>query len=190
MMRVACTLLFVTLASAACLPFESRPASSVSPMESYTPAAIPIARAAASGSEIQSLAPRSTCVPEPTPEYLAEVPPHAPVNGQPSLGVPIRTGVILVQIQQCRDIETIVRKYGLAGPATRDIPGDSVPEHAKRWFRIAVTPGTEAKTVVELYQHPDDIAYVQLLPEFTGGRLAVSRGARASGARGSERAEP
>jgi hypothetical protein len=168
-MRVVWTLLLVVV-SAACLPFESRPASSTAqPMESNTSTAIPIASTAASGGETQSLRPQSTCVPVPTPDYLTVVPTHAPVNGQPSLGVPIQSGVILVQVQQCRDIETIVRKYGLAGPATRYIPGDSVPEHAKRWFRIAVTPGTESATVVELYRHPDDIEYVQLLPEFTGG---------------------
>ena len=43
---------------------------------------------------------------------------------------------------------------------------------ATRWFRVAVAPGTESAIVVELYKHPEDIEYVQLIPEFTGGAAA------------------
>jgi len=100
-------------------------------------------------------------------------PPHAPVNGEPSLGVPTRSGVILVEIAQCRDIQAILRKYGLPGPATRavlvDATDDMIANGAARSYRVAVTPGTESATVVELYRHPEDIDYVQLIPEFTGG---------------------
>src|SRR6266850_3839981 len=45
-------------------------------------------------------------------------PTHAPVNGQPSLAVPIQSGVILIEIAQCRHIQAILLKYRLAGPAT------------------------------------------------------------------------
>jgi hypothetical protein len=40
---------------------------------------------------------------------------------------------------------------------------------ATRWYRVTVPTGTESATVVELYQHPEDIEYVQLIPEFVGG---------------------
>jgi hypothetical protein len=100
-------------------------------------------------------------------------PPHAPVNGEPSLGVPTLSGVILVEIAQCRDIQAILRKYGLPGPATKYIgvpdTDEMIANGAARWYRIVVTPGTESATVVELYRHPEDIEYVQLIPEFTGG---------------------
>jgi hypothetical protein len=90
------------------------------------------------------------------------------VNGQPDIGVPFVRGVILVEIQQCRDIAEIVRRYRLLGPATRYIDVEETPESialgATRWFRVGVVPGTESATVVELYRHPGDIAYVQLLP--------------------------
>jgi hypothetical protein len=85
-------------------------------------------------------------------------------------------GVILVEIRQCREIGAVLQKYGLAGPATRYIDvlesDEMIANGATRWYRIAVTPGTESATVVELYRHPEDIEYVQLLPEFTGGAAA------------------
>ena len=100
-------------------------------------------------------------------------PTHAPVNGQPSLGVPTVSGVILVEIRQCRDIQAILAKYRLAGPATRYIyvpeSDDMIANGATRWFRVGVTPGTESATVVDLFGHPEDIEYVQLIPEFVGG---------------------
>ena len=113
----------------------------------------------------------------PTPDYGSQAEPtHAPVNGQPSLGVPTRSGVILVKIPQCRDIQAILAKYGLPGPATRDIDvpesDEMIANGATRWFRVQVTPGTESALVVELYKHPEDIEYVQLIPEFTGGAAA------------------
>lgn len=78
-----------------------------------------------------------------------------------------------MRIPQCRDIQTIVLKYGLLGPAMRyiDVPesAELIANGATRWFRIGVVPGTEAATVVRLYQHPEDIEYVQLIPEFAGG---------------------
>lgn len=123
--------------------------------------------------EAATALPSATCNPLPTPDYLNQVPPHAPVNGQPSLGVPVLRGVILVQIQQCRDIAAILLKYALTGPATRFIDVPNTPEYiangAARWFRVGVTPGTESATVVELYRHPEDIRYVQLIPAFLGG---------------------
>ena len=77
-----------------------------------------------------------------------------------------------MKIPQCRDIQAILRKYGLPGPATRYIEvaesDDMIANGATRWFRVVVTPGTESATVVELYRHPEDIEYVQLIPEFTG----------------------
>jgi hypothetical protein len=95
------------------------------------------------------------------------------VNGQPTLGVPTLRGVILVKIPQCRDIQAILAKYGVPGPAMRAIDvaetDDMIANGATRWFRVTVVPGTESATVVELYQHPEDIEYVQLIPEFTGG---------------------
>jgi hypothetical protein len=95
------------------------------------------------------------------------------VNGQPSLGVPTLRGVILIEIRQCLDIEAILAKYGLPGPAVRDIgvpeSDEMIANGATRWYRVGVTLGTESATVVELYQHPEDIEYVQLIPEFTGG---------------------
>ena len=95
------------------------------------------------------------------------------MNGQPTLGVPTLSGVILVQIRQCREIQPILLKYGLPGPATRYIDvaetDDMIANGAVRWYRIGVTPGTEGATVVELYRHTEDIEYVQLIPEFRGG---------------------
>ena len=95
------------------------------------------------------------------------------MNGQPSLEVPTRSGMILIEITQCRDIQAILSKYGLPGPATRYLDvaesDEMIANGATRWFRVAVAPGTESAIVVELYKHPDDIEYVQLIPEFTGG---------------------
>ena len=126
--------------------------------------------------EARIASPAASCRVLPTPDYQNQEPSHAPVNGQPSLGVPTLRGVILVKIPQCRDIQAILGKYGLAGPATRyiDVPesDDMIANGATRWFRVAVTPGTESATVVELYRHPEDIEYVQLMPEFTGGAAA------------------
>jgi hypothetical protein len=114
--------------------------------------------------------PATTCRVLPTPERIE--PSHAPVNGQPSLGVPTLSGVILIQIRQCRDIQAILAKYGLPGPAVRDIPvvesDENIAIGATRWFRIGVMPGTESTMVVELYGHPEDIEYVQLIPEPPG----------------------
>jgi hypothetical protein len=121
---------------------------------------------------VEAFTPKPTpCRVLPAPNYPE--PPHAPVNGEPSLGVPTLPGVILVKIPQCRDIQAILRTYGLTGPATRyiDVPesDDMIANGATRWFRVQVTPGTESATVVELYKHPEDIEYVQLIPEFRGG---------------------
>ena len=118
-------------------------------------------------SEARTPQPPATCRVLPTPERIE--PPHAPVNGQPSLGVPTLPGVILVEIRQCRDIQAILLKYGLPGPAVREIPvaesDENIAIGATRWFRIGVMPGTESAMVVELYRHPEDIEYVQLIPE-------------------------
>ncbi|HTD63370.1 MAG TPA: hypothetical protein VK732_01395 [Verrucomicrobiae bacterium] len=43
---------------------------------------------------------------------------------------------------------------------------------ATPWFRVAAEPGTESAIVVALYKHPEDIEYVQLIPEFTAGVAA------------------
>jgi len=142
---------------------------------SLVPTASPSPTLATPGASFLSV-PTATCRVLPTPDYQSQEPTHAPVNGQPSLGVPTLRGVILVKIPQCRDIQAILRKYGLAGPATRyiDVPesDDMIANGATRWFRVVVTPGTESATVVELYRHPEDIEYVQLIPEFTGGAAA------------------
>ena len=78
-----------------------------------------------------------------------------------------------MKIPQCRDIQAILAKYGLPGPATRYIDvaetDDMIANGATRWFRVAVAPGTESATVVDLFGHPEDIEYVQLIPEFVGG---------------------
>jgi hypothetical protein len=159
-------LLFAAM-TAACAPIASPSAQSPSSIDSH--AAVPIATITGAATPPSS----ATCHPLPTPDYLNQVPPHAPVNGQPTLGVPVLSGVILVQIQQCRDIAAILLKYGLPGPASRYIDVPNTPEYiangAARWFRVGVTPGSESATVVELYRHPEDIAYVQLIPEFLGG---------------------
>jgi hypothetical protein len=135
---------------------------------SPTPEPVPSTRV----SEAPTARPAATCRVLPTPDYGPQVP-HAQVNGEPSLGVPTLRGVILVEIRQCREIAAVLQKYGLAGPATRYIDvlesDEMIANGATRWYRIAVTPGTESATVVELYRHPEDIEYVQLLPEFTGG---------------------
>ena len=77
--------------------------------------------------------------------------------------------MILVKIVQCRDITQIVTKYGLLGPVTRRVPSAGPSDHISRWYEIGVRVGTESATVVNLFEHPEDIEYVQLLPEFTGG---------------------
>ena len=121
--------------------------------------------------EARTPRPSTTCRVLRTPE--PNNPPHAPVNGQPTLAEPTLSGVILVQIAQCRDIQAVIAKYGLPGPATRYIDilesDETIANGATRWYRIEVAPGTESATVVELYRHPEDIEYVQLLPEFTCG---------------------
>ena len=121
--------------------------------------------------EARTPQPSTTCRVLPTPEPVN--PPHPPVNGEPSLGVPTLPGVILIEVRQCRDIQAVLAKYGLPGPATRYIgvleSDETIANGATRWYRVEVTPGTESATVVELYRHPEDIEYVQLLPEFTGG---------------------
>jgi hypothetical protein len=86
------------------------------------------------------------------------------VNGVADLGVPVLRGVILVQVAQCRDIAEILKKYGLTGPATRDLPGVTTPESATRWYRVTVPLGSEPQTVVRLHEHPEDVDYVQLIP--------------------------
>ena len=167
-MRSVCAraVLLFAATTAACSPVASTSAPSVTPTHGQAS----VATATIAGATPPSSA---TCSPLPTPDYLNQVPPHAPVNGQPSLGVPVLSGVILVQIQQCRDIAAILLKYGLPGPATRYIDVPNTPEYiangAARWFRVGVTPGTESATVVELHRHPEDITYVQLIPEFLGG---------------------
>jgi hypothetical protein len=156
------------LCATACSPSTPVSAASASP----TP--VPL-RGDSTATPIPSfpVAPAATCRVLPRPDYLNQEPSHAPVNGQPSLGVPTLRGVILIQIRQCRDIGTILQKYGLPGPATRYIDvlesDEMIANGATRWYRVAVPPGTESATVVELYQHPEDIEYVQLLPEFVGG---------------------
>ena len=81
--------------------------------------------------------------------------------------------MILIEIAQCRDIQAILSKYGLPGPATRNLDvaesDEMIASGATRWFRVAVAPGTESAIVVELYKHPEDVEYVQLIPEFSGG---------------------
>ena len=145
-----------------------------SPITSPSPSAAPVAVPSPSGITVTftTATATPTCRVLPTPNYGPE-PPHAPVNGQPSIGAPTLSGVILVRIPQCRDIQQILSKYGLAGPATRYVDvaesDETIANGATRWFRVQVTPGTEAATVLELYRHPEDIEYVQLLPEFQGG---------------------
>src|SRR2546430_15854528 len=96
--------------------------------------------------------PSTTCRVLRTPE--PNNPPHAPANGQPNLGVPTRSGMILIQIAQCRDIQAVLVKYGLAGPATRAVAAlesdEMIANGATRWYLVEVTPGTESATVVEL----------------------------------------
>jgi len=97
-------------------------------------------------------------------------PSHAPVNGQPSLAEPVRTGVVLVQIAQCREISELLRKYGIVGPAARYIEGDPDRAHgAERWFVVSVPAGTESAAVLQLFAHPEDFDYVQLIPAAVPG---------------------
>ena len=155
-----------------------RPAAA--PFAIASPTAVPSPVATSAGlwvgpaptmNEARTRRPSTTCRVLRTPE--PNNPPHAPVNGQPSLGAPIRSGVILVQTAQCRDIQAVLVKYGLPGPATRYVDvlesDETIANGATRWYLVEVAPGTESATVVELYRHPEDIEYVQLLPQFTGG---------------------
>jgi hypothetical protein len=173
-------LLLAPLVFAACLPLQSSPplagdvpSQSPTPMTTSTPVpnlAIGVAPSAPTREVGMGRQPPETCVDEPTPDYgPTALPTHAPVNGQPSLSEPHRRGVILVKIVQCRDIAQILTKYGLLGPATRWVPSAGSSEHIARWYQIGVTVGSESTTVVNLFQHPEDIEYVQLLPEFAGG---------------------
>jgi len=71
------------------------------------------------------------------------------------------------------DFGLILVKYGLAGPATLYLDvapsDDMIANGLARWYQVVVVPGTESRTVVELYGHPEDIEYVQLIP-VPGGR--------------------
>jgi len=115
-----------------------------------------------------SAPPESRCSSGPTPSP-GEPASHLPVNGQPTLPVPTERGAILLQIQCGRDISAILAKYNLKGPTTRyvDVP---VTQHyidigMTRWFRVGVVDGTEGATVLALFAHTEDIAYVQLIPD-------------------------
>ena len=158
------------IAFAALVGITSQPQAPVAVEESPTPA--PTSDPTPTTTDAPSARPTATCRVLPTPNYGNQEPAHAPVNGQPSLGVPTLQGVVLVQIHQCRDIQMILRTYGLLGPATRYIDvaetDDTIANGATRWYRVAVVPGTESATVVELYRHPEDIEYVQLIPKFVG----------------------
>src|SRR3954469_7912805 len=140
-----CFAVVLGLGLLACVPGTIPPVISPSiPAETAaatTPVATPPPTAVA---VTASPSPTQTCVPVATPDF--PTPAHSAVNGQPNIGVPIKTGVILVQIRQCRDIEAIVRKYGLPGPATRYIEGTNSPESATRWYRVGVAVGSEAAT--------------------------------------------
>lgn len=156
-----------------CTPPPAGSAGSPAVAPSAEPLATGVGASAPAGTYSFTARPAATCRVLPTPDYIGQEPPHAPVNGQPGLSGPTLRGVILVQIRQCRDIQAILKKYGLPGPATRyiDVPetDDTIANGSARWFRIGVALGTESATVVELYRHPEDIEYVQLIPEFTGG---------------------
>jgi hypothetical protein len=166
-LRLGSVAAFTTIVVVATAVAQLSPATPVA-IASPTPERVP----STTVTEAPTARPAATCRVLPTPDYG---PPalHAPVNGEPSLGVPTLRGVILVEIRQCHEIQAVLQKYGLAGPATRYIDvaesEEMIANGATRWYRIAVTPGTESATVVELYRHPEDIEYVQLLPEFTGG---------------------
>jgi hypothetical protein len=166
----------IASAVAVALELSAQPVAITSPARLTT--AVPIATTDGVGSgpvpaptEARTARPAATCRVLATPERVE--PSHRPVNGQPSLGVPTLSGVILIEIAQCRDIQAILSKYGLPGPATRyiDVPDSDqmIANGATRWYRVGVAPGMEPATVVELYKHPEDIEYVQLIPEFTGG---------------------
>lgn len=169
-------LVVLALGLAACLPPQSATPSvarTQSPTSGTTNTPVPNlavgAVPAAPTREVSAPPPLGTCVDLPTPDYGPSAEPlYAPVNGQPSLSGPHQRGVILVKIQQCREITQIVTKYGLLGPATRYIPSADPSDHVARWYRVGVTLGTESATVVNLFAHPEDIEYVQLLPEFVG----------------------
>ena len=124
---------------------------------------------AAQSTTVEATAPpesRCSGVATPTPREPAL---YLSVNGQPTLPVPTERGAILVQIQCGRDINAILAKYQLKGPATRHVDVPVTQEYVDigmtRWFRIGVVEGTEGETVVTLFAHPEDIAYVQLIPD-------------------------
>lgn len=170
-------LLVLALGLAACVSPQSAPPSAPDvPNQSPTPPTntpvpnLAVGAVPAAPTREVSVSPRpGTCDDLPTPDYGPSAEPsHAPVNGQPRLSGPHQRGVILVKVQQCRDIAQMLTKYGLLGPATRYIPSADPSEHVARWYRVGVTNGTESATVVSLFQHPEDIEYVQLLPELEG----------------------
>jgi len=172
-LAIIATLVLTAIASAVAVALElaAQPVAitSTAPLTIEAPIATidAIGSGPAPATEARTARPAATCRVLPTPEPMN--PPHAPVNGQPSLGVPTLPGVILIEVKQCRDIQAILLKYGLLGPATRDVDvlesDEMIANGATRWFRVGVRPGTESATVVELYQHPEDIEYVQLIPE-------------------------
>jgi hypothetical protein len=168
-LAIVAAVLAIAVATAAGMAREEAapPLAVISPSPAATSPGALWAGPAPTMSEARTPRPSTTCRVLPTPEPVN--PPHAPVNGQPSLGVPTLPGVVLIEVRQCRDIQAILLKYGLLGPATRDVDvlesDEMIANGATRWFRVGVTPGTESATVVELYQHPDDIEYVQLIPE-------------------------
>jgi len=158
---------FATIVIVLGMMLGPRPPGTPLAIASPTPERVP----STTMSEGPTARPAATCRVLPTPDYGPQAP-HAQVNGEPSLGVPTLRGVILVEIRQCREIQAVLQKYGLAGPATRYIDvaesDEMIANGATRWYRVIVPPGTESATVVDLYAHPEDIEYVQLIPEFTG----------------------
>src|SRR5207237_3887547 len=166
----------IASAVAVALELAAQPVAITSPISvptaaaTVTPSSLWAAPAPAL-SEARPPRPSTTCRVLPTPNYPE--PPHAPVNGQPSLGVPTLPGVILIKVAQCRDIQAILVKYGLAGPATLYLDvapsDDMIANGLVRWYPVVVVPWAGARTGIEHYGHTVDIEYVQLIP-VTGGR--------------------
>lgn len=104
----------------------------------------------------------------------ATVPPPNPQRAQPSglsgvtdLPYDYDRGAIRVRIACGREVDALIAKYGLLGPATYwNTPPFSASDEAAgldRAYRITVQTGTEKAEVQRLAGHPEDYEYVQLI---------------------------
>jgi hypothetical protein len=124
---------------------------------------------------VTSLTPQPTAAsPNPTPESTPCVsssvpiatPTHNPRISPAHTEPPYETGVIRLRVQPCRDVDALIAKYGLAGPARHynrpPFNASDIRAGLDRAYVVGVEPGTEKAEVRRLSVFTDDFEYVML----------------------------